>query len=41
MMEPDHANETPSYDFTLVAAGGNVGNGACGLDNHGQELLAE
>jgi hypothetical protein len=41
MMEPDHVNETPSDDFALVAAGGNVCNGPRGLDDLGQELLAE
>ena len=40
-MEPDHVNETPSHDFTCVAAGGDICNGPGGLDNHGQELLAE
>ena len=40
-MEPDHVNETPSHDFTLVAAGGDVGNGLRRLDDLGQELLAQ
>jgi hypothetical protein len=40
-MEPDHVNETPSYDFAPVAAGGGIGNGLRGLDHLGQELLAE
>jgi len=40
-MEPDHVNETPSYDFTSVAAGGDICNGPRGLDHLGQELLAE
>ena len=40
-MEPDHVNETPSDDFTCVAAAGDIGNGPGGLDNHRQELLAE
>jgi len=41
MMEPDHVNETPSYDFPLAAAGGDLCNGSRGLDHLGQELLAE
>jgi hypothetical protein len=41
MMEPDHVNETPSQDFILAAAGGDVCNGLRGLDDQGQELLAE
>jgi len=40
-MEPDHVNETPIHDFTLVAAGGDICNGLRGLDDHGQELLAK
>ena len=40
-MEPDHVYETPSHDFTLVAAGGDICDSPCGLDNHRQELLAE
>jgi hypothetical protein len=39
MMEPD--NETPSHDFTLVTAGGDLCNRPRGLDDYGQELLAE
>ena len=41
MMEPDHVKEAPSRDFTFVAAGGNISDGSRGLDDHGQELLAE
>jgi hypothetical protein len=41
MMEPDHVNETPSYDFTPVAAGGDICNRPRGPDDLGQELLAE
>jgi hypothetical protein len=41
MMEPDHVNKTPSHDFTLAAAGGNICDGPRRLDDHGQELLAE
>jgi hypothetical protein len=41
MMEPDNVDETPSQDFTLAAAGGDICDGPRGLDNHGQELLAE
>jgi hypothetical protein len=41
MMEPDHVNETPSHDFTFIAADSDICNGPCGLDDHGQELLAE
>ncbi len=41
MMEPDHVNETPSYDFTLAADGGDICNGLRGGDDHEQELLAE
>jgi hypothetical protein len=41
MMEPDNVNETPSHDFTFVTAGGDIRNGPRGLDDHGQELLAE
>src|SRR5882757_5574148 len=41
MMEPDHVNETPSYDFTPVAAGGDLCNRLRRLDHLGQELLAE
>jgi hypothetical protein len=40
-MEPDHVNKTPSHDFTSVAAGGGIRNGARGLYHLGQELLAE
>jgi hypothetical protein len=39
MMEPDHVHETPSQDFTLAAAGGDICNGPGGLDDQG--LLAE
>jgi hypothetical protein len=41
MMEPDHVNETPSQDLTLAAADGDIRDGLRGLDDHGQELLAE
>jgi hypothetical protein len=41
MMEPDHVKENPNSDRTYVAAVGDIGNGQCGLDNNGQELLAE
>jgi hypothetical protein len=41
MMEPDNVNQTPSYDFTVAAAGGDICNSPRGFDNHGQELLAE
>jgi hypothetical protein len=41
MMEPDHVNKTPSQDFTLAAAGGDVCDGLRGFDDYGQELLAE
>jgi hypothetical protein len=41
MMEPDHVDETPSQDFTRAAAGGDVRDGLRGLDDFGQELLAE
>ena len=41
MMEPDHVDETPSQDFALVAAVGDICDGPRGLDDHGQELLAE
>jgi hypothetical protein len=41
MMEPDHAKETPSQDFTLAAADGDICDGLRGFDDHGQELLAE
>jgi hypothetical protein len=41
MMEPDHVKETPSHDFTRVAAGSGICNGQRGLDDHGQELSAE
>jgi hypothetical protein len=34
MMELDDVNETPSQDFTPVAAGGDVRNGPRGLDDH-------
>jgi hypothetical protein len=40
-MEPDHVKEAPAFDFTFAAAGGDVGDGPCGLDDHRQELLAE
>ena len=30
-----------SHDFAVVAAGGDICNGPRGLDDHGQELLAE
>jgi hypothetical protein len=41
MMEPDHVKENPNSDLTYVAAVGDIGNGQCGLDDNGQELLAE
>jgi hypothetical protein len=41
MMEPDHVNEIPSHDFTLIAADGDICNGPRGLDDHRPELLAE
>jgi len=41
MTEPDHVNKTPSHDFTLAAVDGDICDGLCGLDDHGQELLAE
>ena len=41
MMEPDHVKETPSQDFTVAAADGDIRHGLCGLDDFGQELLAE
>jgi hypothetical protein len=41
MMEPDNVSQTPSYDFAVAAAGGDIRNGPRGLDDHGQELLAE
>jgi hypothetical protein len=40
-MEPDHVNETPSQDFPRAAAGGDICHGLRGLDDFGQELLAE
>jgi hypothetical protein len=40
-MEPDNVNETPSDDITVVAAGSDGRDGPCGLDDNGQELLAE
>ena len=41
MMEPDNVNAAPSQDFTVAAAGGDICNGPRGLDDQGQELLAE
>jgi hypothetical protein len=41
MMEPDHVKKSPIRIFTPVAAGGDLCNGLRGLDDHGQELLAE
>jgi hypothetical protein len=41
MMEPDHVNEKPSHDFSPATTGGDICNGPRGLDDHGQELLAE
>jgi hypothetical protein len=41
MTEPDHVNEARSQDLTLAAAGGDIGDGLRGLDDFGQELLAE
>jgi hypothetical protein len=41
MMEPGHVNKTSSYDFACVAARGNVCISLRGLDDFGQELLAE
>ena len=40
-MEPDHVKETPSRDFTVAAADGDICYGLRGLDDHRQELLAE
>jgi hypothetical protein len=36
-----NAMKTSIHDFAVVAAGGDICNGARGLDDHGQELLAE
>jgi hypothetical protein len=41
MMEPDHVKESPSSDFTFVAVVSDIGDGPRGLDDNGQELLAE
>jgi hypothetical protein len=41
MKEPDNVKEERSYDVTVAAAGGDIGDGLRGLDHHGQELLAE
>jgi hypothetical protein len=41
MMEPDHVKENPDSDLTCVAAVGDIGNGPRGLNDNGQELLAE
>jgi hypothetical protein len=41
MMELDHVDETPSYDFAFAATGGDICDGLRGRDNHKQELLAE
>jgi hypothetical protein len=41
MMEADHVNQTPSHNFPVAAAGGDICNRLCGLDDHRQELLAE
>jgi hypothetical protein len=39
--ELDNVNETPSLNFAVAAAGGDIGNSPCGLDHHRQELLAK
>jgi hypothetical protein len=39
--EPDNVNETPSLDFAVAAAGGDISDRPCGLDHYGQELLAK
>ncbi len=41
MMEPDHVNETPSYNFAFAAVGGGICNRLRGRDDLGQEILAE
>jgi hypothetical protein len=41
MMETDNANETPSCNFAIAAAGNDFRNGPRGLDDHRQELLAK
>jgi hypothetical protein len=33
IMEPEHANQTPSYHFPLIAARGDLGDGPGGLDD--------
>jgi hypothetical protein len=39
--EPDNVNETPSLNFAVAAAGGDIGNRPRGLDHFGQKLLAK
>jgi len=39
--EPDNVNETPTFNFAVAAAGGDIGNRPRGLNHYGQELLAE
>jgi hypothetical protein len=39
--EPDNVNETPSHDLAAAAACDDICDGICGLDHHGQELLAK
>jgi hypothetical protein len=41
MMEPDHVEENPDSDLTSVTAVDDVRNCPHGVDDHGQELLAE
>lgn len=41
MMDPDNVSKTPSHDFTPAAARRDICDRPCGLDDHGQELLAE
>jgi len=41
MMEPDDVKKTPSYDFVLVAADGDIYSGPRRFNDHGQELLAK
>jgi hypothetical protein len=33
IMEPEHANQTPSYHFPRIAARGDLGDGPGGLDD--------
>jgi hypothetical protein len=39
-MEPDDVKKTPSHDFVLVAADGDIYGGPRRFDDHGQKLLA-